>query len=450
MPSPRVFISSTYVDLADVRSVVEQYFRELLYETVAFERGGIYFDHTQPLDISCYEAVKECDMMILIIGGRYGMPSTKQANPNHKNFNSVTKTEYLEALSAGIPIFTFIRQSVYNEYFTFINQAPNQRKKFRPKFVDNVLVFMLIKEILELKTNNLIIEYDTVPEILKYLKKATADLVHSAIKSKKTIQTHNSCKINGYKLFYYRRRKGYSHSTLSIEAQIKRNLLTSLENVRTPSAATQHGSIFRDCPKEVIEKLEDILNCQGQLCAGQDDDLLSVYIQYYHCNRGKAPVSHSSSNQSNQMLLFPIKCVVFDFDGTLTKQNDRTTWELIWEELGYSIEDCARLHRAFSNKAITHQEWCEKTSAAFNDKLISEQTLRKVASKVQLISGVRELLNILSDNKIELHILSGSISQIINLVLGDLVDKFTHIQANSFKFNGSTLSYIQSTDYDFE
>ena len=33
MPSPRVFISSTYVNLADVRSVVEAYFKELLYET---------------------------------------------------------------------------------------------------------------------------------------------------------------------------------------------------------------------------------------------------------------------------------------------------------------------------------------------------------------------------------------------------------------------------------
>jgi hypothetical protein len=76
MPSPRVFISSTYVDLVDARSVVEHYFRELLYETVAFERGGIHFDHTKPLDVSCYEAVKDCDLMVLIIGGRYGSPST--------------------------------------------------------------------------------------------------------------------------------------------------------------------------------------------------------------------------------------------------------------------------------------------------------------------------------------------------------------------------------------
>ena len=209
MPSPRVFISSTYVDLVDARSVVEHYFRELLYEPIAFERGGMHFDHTKPLDISGYEAVKDCDLMILIIGGRYGTPSSKQLNPHNKsNFNSITKTEYLEALSAGIPIFTFIKQNVYNEFFTFINQPKKQRKNFIPKFVDNVLVFQLIKEIRDFKTNNLIIEYESVSEILQYLKKATADLVHDAIKTRKEEIETEDVAVNGYKLFYYRRKKG--------------------------------------------------------------------------------------------------------------------------------------------------------------------------------------------------------------------------------------------------
>jgi Domain of unknown function (DUF4062) len=164
MPSPRVFISSTYVDLADARSVVEHYFRELLYETVAFERGGIHFDPRKPLDLSCYEAVKDCDMMILIIGGRYGSPASETYNSSDgQSYNSITKAEFLEALSAGIPIFTFVKQNVYNEYFSFINQPKPQRKDFRPRTVDNLLVFQLIKEILDLRTNNLIIEYETVP-----------------------------------------------------------------------------------------------------------------------------------------------------------------------------------------------------------------------------------------------------------------------------------------------
>ena len=450
MPSPRVFISSTYVDLVDARSVVEHYFRELLYEPIAFERGGMHFDHTKPLDISGYEAVKDCDLMILIIGGRYGTPSSKQLNPHNKsNFNSITKTEYLEALSAGIPIFTFIKQNVYNEFFTFINQPKKQRKNFIPKFVDNVLVFQLVKEIRDFKTNNLIIEYESVSEILQYLKKATANLVHDAIKTRKEEIETEDVAVNGYKLFYYRRKKGYSHTELSKITEINRSHLISLEIVRSPEATTKHGSIFRKSTKSIIAKLEAILECRGQLCAGNEDDLLSMFIQYYHSNKGK-PTIKAYSNSQIQQTLFPIKSIVFDFDGTLTKQNSRTTWELVWEELGYNIEDCAKLHRDFSNKVINHNQWCERTCEAFNNRLITEQTLEKVASKIELLSGVPELLQILKDNKIEMHILSGSILQIINNVLGPLAKYFTHIQANSFKFAGQTLSYIQGTDYDFE
>ena len=61
MPSPRVFISSTYVDLQDARSVVESFFKSLTYETISMKRGGIYYDHNKPLDESCYDAVKESD-----------------------------------------------------------------------------------------------------------------------------------------------------------------------------------------------------------------------------------------------------------------------------------------------------------------------------------------------------------------------------------------------------
>lgn len=451
MPSPRVFISSTYVDLIDARSVVEHYFRELLYEPIAFERGGIHYDHTKPLDMSCYEAVKDCDLMILIIGGRYGTPSTKQFTSNNKsNFNSITKTEYLEALSAGIPIFTFIKQNVYNEYFTYINQPKKQRRSFKPKFVDNVLIFKLIKDIRDLKTNNLIIEYESVPEILQYLKKATADLVHDAIKNKKDSIELEDAYINGYKLFYYRRKKGYSHTELSELTEINRSHLTSLEIVRSPEASGKHGDIFRKCFKSNIAKLEETLDCKGQLSVGSDDDLLSMFIQYYHSNRGKPTIKPQANKYQIQKTLFPIKTVIFDFDGTLTKQNSRTTWELIWEQLGYSIEDCARLHRDFSNKVIDHKEWCERTCEAFNNRLISEKTLEDVSSKIELLKGVPELLEILKNNKIEIHILSGSILQIITNVLGSLQKYFTHIQANSFKFAGQTLSYIQGTDFDFE
>jgi HAD superfamily phosphoserine phosphatase-like hydrolase len=451
MPAPRIFISSTYVDLVDVRSVVESHFKELLYDPVVFERGGIHFDPRKPLDLSCYNAVKECDMMVLIIGGRYGSNSSDTfASSDGRSLNSVTKTEYLEALSAGIPILTFVRQKVHNEYYSYANQPKAKRKDFRPSTVDNILVFQLIKEIHELGTNNLLIEYETAAELLNYLKKSTASLVQDALKNRRSGDELTDVLINGYKLFYFRRQSGLSHKALSKATCLQRNFLTSLENVRSSAAADKHGSIFRTCPSSVITRIESALGCPGQLTAGREDDLLSMYIQYYHCNRGKPPVDTSGSNQFESPQLFPVRCVVFDFDGTLTRQNDRTTWELIWEELKYTVEDCAKLHRDFTNRTITHTQWCERACEAFVSRELSEKTLSVVASRIQLMPGVKEVLELFLQHKIEVHILSGSIDQIIQGVLGSLANYFTNIQANSFKFTGGVLSYIQGTNFDFE
>ena len=201
---------------------------------------------------------------------------------------------------------------------------------------------------------------------------------------------------------------------------------------------------------ETLLKIEQILECEGKLQIGKDDDLLSMYLQYYYSNRKKRSTPIGTRVDVNPKGLFPTKCVVFDFDGTLSIQKDRTTWELIWEQLGYSIDDCARLHRKFSNNVITHEEWCNETCALFNKKGISRNTLKEVADSIILMAGVKSMLETLSNANIEIHILSGSIYEIIQEVIGDLAKYFTHIQANSFKFTANTLSYIESTKYDFE
>ena len=449
MPSPRVFISSTYVDLQDARSVVESFFKSLTYETISMERGGIYYDHNKPLDESCYDAVKESDLMILIIGGRYGSPTSKDSMAGVKKYNSITKKEYETAIKANIPVFTFIKDSVYNEHYTYINQPVQHRKHFVPKFVDNILIFNLIQEIRNLDSNNQIIKYETVDEILTYLKKANADLVYNAIKINKRTERKDviDVLINAYKLYYFRRQSNLSLTNLARQAGVKRNYLVSLEKVQKEDGK---GNIFRKCSIETLHKIENVLKCKNKLEAGQEDDQLSMFLLYYYANREKRILVKNSKNTVSPNYIFPTKCVVFDFDGTLTEQNDRTTWELIWEELGYTIDDCARLHRQFSNKTITHEHWCKETCEMFNRKSISPNTLKTVSKKVELMPGVSDLVNILLESKIEIHILSGSIIEIINEVLGDLNNKFTHIQANSFKFTANTLSYIESTNFDFE
>ena len=449
MPAPRVFISSTYRDLVDARSSLEAFFKSILYEPITFERGGIHFDHTKALDLSCYDAVKECDLMILVIGGRYGTPASEEADrKNARHYNSITKTEYLEALSANIPIYTFVRHDVLGEHYTYYNQPKSARTKFVPKCVDNVLIFQLIQEIHGLKRNNLVIPHGDVTEMVEYLKKATASLVQSALASKRLEEASLPCSINGYKLYYHRRKARLSHTNLSNLAKIPRHRLMDFERVKKHVDEENPTSMFAGCTEGEIQRLEAILKCEDQLRAGREDDLLSLYIHYYHANRGSSPVQERAENGDRE--LFPTKIVVFDFDGTMTVQRDRTTWELIWEELGYTVQDCAKLHRQFSNGLISHDEWCGKTREAFCAKDISEETLKQVAEKTVLMAGAKELIARLEASGIEMHILSGSIEQIIRLVLGADFAKITHVQANSLKFTNGKLSFIQGTKYDFK
>ncbi len=69
---PRVFLSSTYFDLKHVRERLERFIENYFFEPVLFESDNVVFEHNKPLDISCYNEVKLCHMMVLIIGGRYG------------------------------------------------------------------------------------------------------------------------------------------------------------------------------------------------------------------------------------------------------------------------------------------------------------------------------------------------------------------------------------------
>jgi hypothetical protein len=90
----RIFISSTYTDLADKRDFISESLEELSHEPVLYEKGKIYFDHTKSLDEACYEAVRECDLFVLIIGGRYGSPASNSKNKRRQDYNSITRNEY--------------------------------------------------------------------------------------------------------------------------------------------------------------------------------------------------------------------------------------------------------------------------------------------------------------------------------------------------------------------
>ena len=255
--------------------------------------------------------------------------------------------------------------------------------------------------------------------------------------------------INGYKLFYFRMTRKLSFSGLSRISGVNRNLIRKIESVKN-GPEVKGIQRFKQCSRTVLAKLEKSLECWGQLQGGRSDDSLSMYLQFYFTYKGSNAAETRINNQLK--INFQTKVVVFDFDGTLTKRTDnRTTWEKLWVSLGYSIDDCADLHRRFSRGEFTHEKWCELTKDKFRSHKLREKQLLQIAQETKLIEGTMETIVRLKQSGIRLYILSGSISQLIKCSLGDMFDLFDEVKANEIRFDSSGLiDRIIGTHYDFE
>lgn len=146
------------------------------------------------------------------------------------------------------------------------------------------------------------------------------------------------------------------------------------------------------------------------------------------------------------------RMVVFDFDGTIARTaNGRTTWEIIWEHLGYARGECAGYHARYRAGEFTHTDWCNLTLEKFRDKKLTRSALLELAGRLELVDGFAELMEELGRRGIPLHIVSGSIETIIRNVLGTRAACFASIQANEFVFGtDGIITGIVETPYDFE
>ena len=192
MAKLRIFISSTYYDLKHIRTNLESFISEMGYESILFESGDIPFHDNLPLDESCYKEIENAHMQVLIIGGRYGSPTSstnktkiteKEKSKQYQQYNSITKQEYTVAREKGIPIFIFVEKGVYSEYQTYKQNKTNETIKYF--HADSVNIFKLLDEILVLRTGNYIKDFEKFDEIKSWLKDQWAGIFTSLLADKK-------------------------------------------------------------------------------------------------------------------------------------------------------------------------------------------------------------------------------------------------------------------------
>ena len=167
MAVPRVFVSSTYYDLKQVRVDIEKFLKELGYEPILNEFGHIPYSSDKAPAESAYKEVDLCDILVSIIGGRYGSQVPESDY-------SVSQQELKVALEKGKQVFIFIEQSVLSEFETFkINRSV---KDIKYNFVDDRRIFEFIEEVYSLPKNNPIAPFSSSADIIDYLRMQFAGL----------------------------------------------------------------------------------------------------------------------------------------------------------------------------------------------------------------------------------------------------------------------------------
>lgn len=171
MAKTRVFVSSTYYDLKHIRASLDVFIDSLGFESILSEKGDIAYSPDIPLDESCYKEVRSVDILVLIIGGRYGAAagSNKIGDKTfYTRYESITRKEFEEAISRDIPTYILIDNSVYAEFQTF--QRNKDNKNINYAHVDSVNIFNLIEDISTRPKNNPIKTFERFSDIELWLR----------------------------------------------------------------------------------------------------------------------------------------------------------------------------------------------------------------------------------------------------------------------------------------
>ena len=171
MAKPRVFISSTFYDLQQIRSELDKFISNLGYEPVRNEEGDIPYDKDEELQKYCYREIENVDILVSIIGSRYGSPAITEEK--EKEY-SVSMKELKTAYEKNKHVFIFIAKSVLTEYETYLLNKGTEGVVY--KYVDNAAIYKFIEEVKSWSHNNNIKEFETADDITTYLKEQFAGL----------------------------------------------------------------------------------------------------------------------------------------------------------------------------------------------------------------------------------------------------------------------------------
>lgn len=207
MAEVKVFISSTCYDLSIIRSELRNFIKSMGHIPVMSDYADVLYDPRTHTHTSCVSEVANCDMLIVIIGSRFGGVSVPEAIDavNINNFEemisnssenkiSITQLEVLKAIECNIPIYTFIDNKVYYQHELYEKNKDNNAiidKIVFPSIEKNELakyIFNFIDYIRHRAKGNSYFPFEKLQDIEDVLKKQWSSYFQRLLLEQRTIE----------------------------------------------------------------------------------------------------------------------------------------------------------------------------------------------------------------------------------------------------------------------
>ncbi len=302
MANPKVFISSTYYDLKHIRNDLQVFIQGLGYDAVMHDKGNIPYAQTETLEDSCYNEVSASDILICIIGNKYG---TQGTDGNY----SITMNELRRAISQRKKVYIYIVQEVYTENVTYIK---NKGNGFDPAHVDDIRIHEFIEELKQTVKNHPILPFNNASDIIDNLRLQFAGLFQRLLSQEASIT------------------ESKTFSDLQETANDIKALIADLTTEKDSFFSKFHGTIY--APNPLITHIQQLLggkkyniivSSKNELCAYLNDLGFSISETGFPEN----DTINAVRDINNYRQTLSISLDLFSSDGLILEIRDRKILE---------------------------------------------------------------------------------------------------------------------------
>lgn len=201
----KVFVSSTCYDLSLIRNELYSFISRLGHEPVLSEYNDILYDPNFHTTDSCLKELKNCDLVICIVGKRFGCeypisatenimwPEVKELIDTGKSPAnlSISHMETLHAITLKKPIYAFVDKHVLNDHKVYERNKNNKEiigKINFPSIEDPSTachIFDFIDFLLHRTINNSLIPFEKPEDIENFIKAQWSSLFQRLLSEKR-------------------------------------------------------------------------------------------------------------------------------------------------------------------------------------------------------------------------------------------------------------------------